>query len=164
MAGLKFSCNFEKKIQFYRASNAKLSKFGKQNNPTTTVHLLLTIAFPILIYSLEALALNKSRLLKLEHPWTRAFMKVFNTFDGRVVRQCQFFTGVLPLCHQYSLRAMDFFAKLEHIENITCREILLSRGKAEIEKLAAKYGCETHVFISRYRTVIYEHFRTEVDT
>ena len=32
-----------------------------------TVHLLLTLAFPILIYSLEALALNKSRLLKLEN-------------------------------------------------------------------------------------------------
>jgi hypothetical protein len=79
-------------------------------------------------------------------------------------RQCQFFTGVLPLCHQYSLRAMDFFAKLEHIENMTCHEIFLSRGKAAIEKLATKYGCETNVVISRYQTVIYEQFNTELDT
>jgi hypothetical protein len=65
MAGLKFACSFEKtKIKFYRASNAILSKLGKQNNPTTTVHLLLTIAFPILIHSLEALALNKITLPK----------------------------------------------------------------------------------------------------
>ncbi len=59
---------------------------------------------------------------------------------------------------------MDFFAKLENIENMTCREIFLSRGNAEIEKLATKYGCETNVFIERYRTVIYKQFHAEVDT
>ena len=84
MAGPKFSCNFEKtKIKYYRASNAILAKLGKQNNATVTVHLLQSMAFPILAYALEALRLNKTKLLKLEHPWSRAFMKIFNTFDNR---------------------------------------------------------------------------------
>ena len=54
--------------------------------------------------------------------------------------------------------------KLENTENMTCREIFMSRGNAEIEKLATKYGCETNVFIERYRTVIYKQFHAEVDT
>ena len=113
-SGPKFSCNFEKtKIKYYRASNAILAKLGKQNNPTVTVHLLQAMAFPILAYALEALRFNKTKLIKLEYPWSRAFMKIVDTFDNSIVLQCQLFTGVLPLHHQYALHAMTFYLNLK---------------------------------------------------
>ena len=63
----KFSCNFEKKIKYYRTSNAILAKLGKQDNPTVTVQLFQSMAFPILPYAMEALLLNKTKLVKLEN-------------------------------------------------------------------------------------------------
>ena len=89
MSGPKFSCNFDKpKIKFYRSSNAILAKLGKQDNPTVTVHLMQSIAFPTLTYAIEALSLNKTKLIRRGHPWSRAFGKIFNTFDDVVIRQC----------------------------------------------------------------------------
>jgi hypothetical protein len=165
MALTKFSCNFEKtKIKYYRASNAILAKLGKQDNATVTVHLLQSMAFPILAYALEALRLNKTKLLKLEHPWSRAFMKMFNTFDNSTVIQCQFFTGVLPLCHQYAMRAMTFYSNLKISANTVCREIFMARGIHDVNELLLKYGCErpSVELCRQYRHLVLDQFRAEV--
>ncbi len=165
MSGPKFSCNFEKtKIKYYRAANAILARLGKQENPTVTVHLLQTMAFPIISYALEALRLNKTKLVKLEHPWSRAFMKIFNTFDNTIVVQCQLFTGVLPLRHQYTIRAMAFYANLKISENSLCREIFNSRGEKDVNELALRY-CKDRPrpdFDQRYRDVVIKFFEDDI--
>jgi len=33
------------------------------------------------------------------HSWSRAFMKIYGTFDKEVVKQCQFYTGTLTIKH-----------------------------------------------------------------
>ena len=161
MSGPKFSCNYEKtKIKYYRASNAILAKLGKQENPTVTLHLLQTMVFPILSYALEALRLSKTNLVKLEHPWSRAFMKLFNTFDNLIVMQCQLFTGVLPVCHQYAIRAMAFYSNLKISTNNLCREIFLARGESDINELSLKYSMDrpNADFDTRYRAIVRKHF------
>jgi hypothetical protein len=167
MAGPKFSCNFEKtKIKYYRAANAILAKLGKQDNPTVTVHLLQTMTFPILSYAMESLSLSKTNLIKLEHPWSRAFMKIFNTFDNSIILQCQLFTGVLPLCHQYAIRAMTFYSNLKISANSLCHEIFLVRGINDVKELSLKYmyGGERSIaeFYKRYRDIVFNQFRSDV--
>jgi hypothetical protein len=165
LAGPKFACNFDKtKIKFYRASNAILAKLGKQENPTTTIHLLQAIAFPILSYALESLLLSKTKILRLEHPWSRAFMKVFSTFDNSVVKQCQFFTGTLPLCHQYVIRAMTFYSRLKLLDNYLCREIFSARGQQDIASLAANYDTNIDIFNAEFKGVILSSFMNEANT
>ena len=100
------------------------------------------MTFPILAYALEALRLNKTKLIKLEYPWSRAFMKIFDTFDNSIVLQCQLFTGVLPLHHQYALHAMAFYLNLKISSNIICREIFSVRGMNDVRELLLKYGNE----------------------
>ena len=58
---------WKKKVEYYRASNVILAKLGKQDNPTVTVQLFQSMAFPILPYAMEALLLNKTKLVKLEN-------------------------------------------------------------------------------------------------
>jgi len=70
---------------------------GKQDNSSVTVHLLSSIALPILTYGLKALAPNKTDIILLDHSWSRAFMKIYGTFDKEIVKQCQFYTGTLTL-------------------------------------------------------------------
>ena len=100
------------------------------------------MAFPILSYAIEALRLNKTKLIKLEHPWSRAFMKVFDTFDNSIIMQCQLFTGVLPMYHQYAKRAMTFYYNLKISSNIICREIFSLRGVNDVSERLVMYGNE----------------------
>ena len=98
------------------------------------MHLLQVVALSILTYALDALQLNKTKLTKLEHPWSRAIAKMFNTFDMSIVMQCQLFTGVLPHCHQYTMRAMAFYSGLRSSVNALFREICLERGITNLSK------------------------------
>ena len=79
----KFKCNFDKKGDILQSSHAVLGKLGKANNPCVTVHLMASIALPILMYSLEAISLSNAELGNIGHPWEKTFMKLFSTFDIR---------------------------------------------------------------------------------
>jgi len=100
-------------------------------------------------------------LIKLEHPWTRTFMKVFNTFDNKVVKQCQFFTGVLPLTHFYTICTMSFNEGLTVSNNMLCRVIADHSSGVDIEKMATKYNCNQLKFIGNYRKIVYDLFKIE---
>ena len=73
MSGTKFKCSLGNcKVTIYRAANAILAKIGNLNNKPVTVKLISTMALPILTYSAEALSLNKTELISLNHPWKRS--------------------------------------------------------------------------------------------
>src|ERR1051325_5801521 len=96
----KFDVNFDNaKAKYYRSSNAILGKLGQQRNTAVALQLISSVAVPVLTYGVEALSLNKSKRLSLDHPWNRTFMKIYSTFDNRIVQQCQYYGGVssLPL-------------------------------------------------------------------
>ena len=70
---------------------------------------MASIALPILTYSIEAISLSNAQLGKVGHPWERTFMKLFSTFDDKVIKQCQFYTNVLPMYQYYAIRKISFF-------------------------------------------------------
>jgi hypothetical protein len=51
------------------------------------------MALPCLLYAIEALPLTKTNLRNIEHPWSRVFMKIFSTFDVKIVADCQSYIG-----------------------------------------------------------------------
>src|SRR3984893_10593855 len=99
VAAAKFKCSFDAaKSKYYRSANAVLDKLGNSNNKPVTLKLISTMALPCLTYSLEALSLNKTELTSLNSPWTRAFEKIFKTFDKDVIKQCQLYTAICQCC------------------------------------------------------------------
>ena len=78
--------------------------------------------------------------------------------------QCQLFTGVMPLSHQYALRAMGFYSNLEVSANTLCREIFLVRGMHDVNELVMRYGCEKSSveFCKQYRYIVTNQFRAAV--
>ena len=70
-----------------------------------------------LLYSFEIMNLNKMQLLAIEHPWTHTFMKLFSSFDGNIVKHCQFYHNSLPVTYQYAIRKMWFLLSLNLINN-----------------------------------------------
>jgi len=112
------SYNFDEvKAKLDISSNSILAKLGKQRNPAVALKLIASTAIPVLTYSLEALELNKTQRLSLDHPWERAFMKIYKTFDKEIVHQCQFFNGFLPLSHTIDTRQTEFLRTLPYNNN-----------------------------------------------
>jgi hypothetical protein len=158
-AGPKFKCNFDKaKTKFYRASNGILAKIGNKDNSLVSLKLIASMALPVLTYSIEAVQLNKSELLSLNHPWERAFQKIFHTFDNQVVTQCQMFTGYLPVLHYYCMRTMSFLKKLSKSPNLLLKYIYESTGYDDIGRLAKLFNCETDNFAISYIKIIRKDF------
>ena len=127
----------------------------------TTLHLLSSIALPVLTYGLESLSMAKTKLVELDHPWLRSCMKIFKTFDKQIVRQCQMFAGVLPLQHHYALRSCAFLLKLESSDNGILRLLYDMCVYRDIVSLSLKYNCATNLFIKNYRSIISTRFHDE---
>ena len=80
-------------------------------------HLMASIALPILTYSMEAISLSNAQLGQVGHPWERTFMNLFFTFDNKVIKQCQFYTNVLPMYQYYASRKISFLSNLLMTQN-----------------------------------------------
>ena len=100
------------------------------------------IALPILICSLEALPLNKTEIISLEHPLTRCFEKVFNTFDKFVVNNCQAYLGLLPIKYCYCKQSMTFLCKLANSSNSILR--MLYDNVSQEDRLRLAVLCDVN--------------------
>src|SRR5271155_1978037 len=80
-AGKHFSCNLHyNKIKFFRALNAILCKIGDTSAISLILSLASTNCFPILLYGLEAMHLNKTQINSLTYAFNSIFYKLFHTF------------------------------------------------------------------------------------
>jgi len=137
VSGIKFVCTFDKaKSKFYASFNAIYSKLGRINNPLVTLHLIYTISLPCLLFATEALNLLKTLIDTLEHPWTRVFMKVFNTFDSNVVNDCQLFSGFDTLKSMANIRKIKFMKSLKNHSSWLLRSIFNIVGMSELISIA----------------------------
>ena len=151
MAATRFRCNFDKaKAKFYRTSKAILSKLGSQRNPYVALHLIETTAGPILTYGLEALQLNKTEMASIEHPWSRTFMKMFWTFDIKIVKQCQMYV-FFKIEYRNDMQQINFRSHFQHSENRILQSFALRTVSLEICEIARKYlraNVEQSMFVS----------------
>jgi len=155
VAATKFKCSFDAaKAKYYRSANAILAKLGNNNNKPVTLKLISTMALPCLTYSLEALALNKTELISLNSPWTRAFEKIFKTYDKNIIKQCQHYTGFMPMLQMYALKVMSFLEKLNSTENIMLKTLSSNLSTDDISRLAILFNSTVVDFRSNYRTII----------
>jgi hypothetical protein len=149
IAGSKFQCNIDDaKRNFYASFNAIYSKLGKINNPIVTLKLISTIALPCLLFAQEALPMTKSYTKALEHPWSRAFMKIFCTFNELIVRQCQYYTGHLPIEHLVQLRKFNFFDSFKGNSNWLLASLFDLLVFEELGMIFQKYGIPNIVDVS----------------
>ena len=120
-----------------------------------------TIALPSLTYGIEAISLNKTQIVTLEHPWTRIFMRLLTTFDQSIVQQCQFFMGHLPIRHTYSLQRMHFLTNIASSNNNLISLLYEIFGRSDIRIIADQYNCETVFFMNSHFKVVKRQFSNE---
>jgi len=64
---------------FYRAANSIFGKIGRIASEEVVLQLIKYKCVYVLLYGLEACALNKSQMTSLDFVVNRFFMKLFNT-------------------------------------------------------------------------------------
>ena len=99
---------------FYRAANSIFGKIGSIASEVV-LQLIKSKCVPVLLYGLEACALNKSQMASLDFVANRFFMKLFNTNSIDTVKACQeFFSFELP-SEQLAKRVVKFKSKVNTV-------------------------------------------------
>ena len=125
VAGNRLKISFEDtKCKFYASFNSLYSKLGARNDPSVSVHLLQTIAMPILTYAVESLNLNKTELSSLDFTLSRALYKIFKVSDKYNMKYCMDMFGVYNISELYSKRRSVFIDKIRKCENIAVKLLL----------------------------------------
>ena len=89
-------------------------------------------------------------------------MRLFSTFDNKVIKQCQFYTNVLPMYQYYVIRKISFLSNLPMTQNQVLQTLYDSFAKIELLKYASLYECEVNTVTKTFRTIIRDQFRNEV--
>ena len=120
--------------KFFRSFNCIYSKISRANE-SVVVSLLKSCCIPILMYSVEAIDLNKTELNRLQNPVSLAFGKIFKTFDNNTISSCMFYMNVLPLNYEYICRKVNFLTKLRTTENSLLVNLFSKFGSNDLIKL-----------------------------
>jgi len=98
---------------FYRAANSIFGKIGRIASEEVVLQLIKCV--PVLLYGLEACALNKSQMASLDFVVNRFFIKLFNTNNIDTVKACQeFFSFELPSV-ELAKRVVKFESKVNTV-------------------------------------------------
>ncbi len=106
--------------------------------------------------------MSKATLKINGHPWSRVFMKLFSTFDEKIVLQCQFYTGFMTFEHICRLRKTNFLQSLKSCPNQIMRCLFDVIGRQELETIAAIYNTDYKELCDRPDQIIYEYYRNEI--
>jgi len=121
-SGTKFKVSLnERKCQFYGAFNSLYSKLGNMTDYNITVHLMQTVALPILTYALEAINLTKSELISLDFTAKRAILKMFKVSDKANLEMCMDMFGISSIANIYEKRRQQFSRTISTHENCYIR-------------------------------------------
>ena len=82
------------------------------------LHLFKSMALPVILYSLEALILNKSCLNSLECSLNRVMYKIFKVNDVSNRSLCMQMFNIDTIEDLYNVRRKKFTEKMKDINNI----------------------------------------------
>ena len=140
LAGKNLKCDFhQRKAKFFGSLNSLLGKIGTSSPLSVALSLVSSKCFPILTYGLESVKLFKAQLSNLCYVYNAIFSKLFATFDQKVIEQCQFYTGILPLNYQLDLMRLNFFRNLKN-EHVSPANLIFNMfGCDDFDAICEKY-------------------------
>ena len=96
-----FKCNLQSARQkFFRALNGIFAKIGTKASPRVLLSLVNSFCLPVLLYGVEALSVNAQMHSCLDNAFNTTFAKIFSSFDRKVILNCQYYCGSLPMCYR----------------------------------------------------------------
>ena len=135
-----FKVNFQnRKQKFFRALNAIFSKLGTSTSPAVIISLVESYCVPILLYASECIEFSNSVLRSLENAYSQMYSKLFHSFDKTIIKQCQFYSGQMPIELKIANKKLKFLQNLSLNDNTYCKYFDFRNG--EFISLIDKYCC-----------------------
>lgn len=159
-----FRCNMHySKVKYFRCLNGILGKIGTCASADVILSLVSSFATPVLLYCLETACLNSAGLDKLNFPFRSIYVKLFSTFDCKIIEQCQYFTWQLPLKLLVHLRCLNFFHKLNTVHSSPASLLFHWLGKRERDSIASLYGISKTDRPCQIHQKIWDFFAARLD-
>ena len=134
-------CNLQSVRQkYFRSLNGLSGKIGAHFSVAVTVSLINFFCLPILLYGIEAFNVTNSMYNSLESAYSAAFSKIFGTYDKHVIKQCQYYCGVLPVADANDIKRLNFLKGMSTVKNASINFLLLLLEKYELSRLLAKHN------------------------
>ena len=133
-------CNLQlDKQKFYRALNEIFGKIGASINPQVLISLINSYCWPILLYGMEALCLNRAPRNTIDFVYNSAFVKIFNVKQKQSILECQYFTENLPATCVLDLRVLNFHLSLN--DNVNSLPLINNLCKCEeLDIICSQYS------------------------
>ena len=115
---------------------------------------------------LETVKLHKSQLSNLSYVYNAIFSKLFSTFDQKVIEQCQYYTGFLPLQYRVDLMRLNFLHKLK-IQTLgasPANALLRILGNDDYDLLCVKYSIPSNACDATKTKLFWKFFTAKLDT
>ena len=161
-SGKHFKCVFDNaRSSFYRSFNSIYSKIGNASSPNVILSLLSSYCLPSLLYGSEAIVIDSHEMQRLNLAYSRAFMKIFSSYDCNVIKQCQFFSGFLPLSPLTDLRRLKFLYKINACQEpifYTFRSVI----QREIQNILKFHCCKSTDNYHAVENRIWKNFEVSV--
>ena len=137
----KFKINIQpSKQKFFGAINGLLGKVGTKTSPHLLISLIKTFCFPILLYGLVGITLNKTVYTALNSALFVACGKIFATYNKSIILQSLFYLYTLPLDMQIDLNKLNCYAKNNNLRYLSLLTLVLKVGRIEKTKIDSKYS------------------------
>ena len=92
-------------------------------------------------------------------------MKMFWTFDIKIVKHCQMYGGFLPIEYRNDMQQINFRNHFQHSGNRILQSFALRTVPFEISEIAKKYSTvnvEQSTFVSQFSKIISKCFNYDV--
>ena len=107
---------------------------------------------------MAAFRVKQAMYNSLESAYSAAFSKIFGSYDKFVIRNCQFYSGVLPFCYKMDISRLKFYANLRITDNISVRTLFNWCGSQEFSELLSKYHLFANDSSSTWKKQIWNAF------
>lgn len=104
-------CYSNTRYKYFRCFNAVYSKSKSASSELISVNLLKSYCLPLIMYSSEAIAPNKSDMLKLDNLINVSISKIFNTYDSHLIGDIRLNLGLFSIDSIISERSYRFNAR-----------------------------------------------------
>ena len=158
-----FRCNMHhSKVKYFRCLNGILGKIGTTAHTDVILSLASSFAAPVLLYCLDTACLKTSELDKLNYTFRSIYVKLFSTFDVKIIDQCMFYTWQLPLKLLVHLRCLNFFYRLS-LSACSPASLMFKRlGVRERQSIASLYDISENDNPHLFKTKIWSKFGSNI--
>lgn len=162
LAASSIRCNLQVVRQsYFRALNGIFGKIGTHSTELVTLSLINSFCIPILTYGIEAFNVSVSMYNVLESAFSAAFSKIFGTFDKSIIKQCQFYSHISPLCNVIDGKRLKFLHGVKSSSNFALKLLFETTGKNEYICLLKKHSITTDN-VNQFKSILWQNFSSSL--